>query len=236
MSTYREIIYLVKDELKLLSDDSNFTEEFIMYLIDRYRATVIKQKLSDIRKSISSDVYQSITVQLEHNEGNYNPGHITGGVVKSVFKIPSVIDLRRLRAFPSDDSTSYINYVSKERLQYVGNNRHTSKMIYCAIGEDNHLYLKSQSPSLLSMDSLKLESLYQSPIEAYKFDLTNKGDTITIEDIDCDCHIESSLIMNIVDMIVKELSKGIYLPEDDENNAKDDLSNISTKNNQSNAR
>ena len=41
-STYRELVYLVLDELKLVSDDSSFTEDHVIYLLDRYRPFLLK--------------------------------------------------------------------------------------------------------------------------------------------------------------------------------------------------
>ena len=53
MSTYREQVYLILDELKGISDDFSFTEEHIMYLLDKYRAFVLSQKYGDIKKEIA---------------------------------------------------------------------------------------------------------------------------------------------------------------------------------------
>ena len=52
MKTYRQLIYLVLDELKLISDDSTYTEEHIMTLLSNYRAFLLKQRYSDVRKEI----------------------------------------------------------------------------------------------------------------------------------------------------------------------------------------
>lgn len=50
MSTYRELVYLVLDELKLASDDSTFTEDHVVFLLNRYRTFLLKQRYSDIKK------------------------------------------------------------------------------------------------------------------------------------------------------------------------------------------
>ena len=42
MSTYRELVYLVLDELKLVSDDSTFTEDHVVFLLNRYRTFLLK--------------------------------------------------------------------------------------------------------------------------------------------------------------------------------------------------
>nr|DAU83961.1 MAG TPA: Structural protein [Crassvirales sp.] len=50
MSTYREIVFMIMDELKLSSDDSYFTEDHIIFLASKYRAFLLKQRYSDIKK------------------------------------------------------------------------------------------------------------------------------------------------------------------------------------------
>ena len=44
MSTYRELIYMSKDLLKLKSDDSYYTNEHILFLLDKVRAVLLEQK------------------------------------------------------------------------------------------------------------------------------------------------------------------------------------------------
>jgi hypothetical protein len=42
MSTFRDIVYMIMDELKLSSDDSYYTEDHIIFLISKYRAFLLK--------------------------------------------------------------------------------------------------------------------------------------------------------------------------------------------------
>lgn len=64
MSTYKELVYLVLDELRLHSDDALFTEDHIIFLADKYRAFLLKQKYSDIKKQIpESNYHQSVGLQ-----------------------------------------------------------------------------------------------------------------------------------------------------------------------------
>ena len=42
MTTYKSLIYLVLDELKLFSDDASYTEDHILYLIDKYPESEIE--------------------------------------------------------------------------------------------------------------------------------------------------------------------------------------------------
>ena len=42
MSTYREITSMIMDEVKTISDDSQFTEDHILFLLDKYRAFLLR--------------------------------------------------------------------------------------------------------------------------------------------------------------------------------------------------
>ena len=52
MATYREMVYMVLDELKLFSDDSSFTEEHVRFLLDKYRMYILKQQYEKEKKEI----------------------------------------------------------------------------------------------------------------------------------------------------------------------------------------
>ena len=44
MTTYRELVYIVIDLAKLISDDSTLNENHVAYLLDRYRTYLLEQK------------------------------------------------------------------------------------------------------------------------------------------------------------------------------------------------
>jgi hypothetical protein len=39
---WKELVYMVLDELKLVSDDSTFTEDHVMFTLNKYRTFVLK--------------------------------------------------------------------------------------------------------------------------------------------------------------------------------------------------
>lgn len=65
MSTYRQLIYLVSDFVKELSDDSKINEEHIAFLLDRYRTYLLKQKYLRKAQEIPLSNYQTICSQLQ---------------------------------------------------------------------------------------------------------------------------------------------------------------------------
>jgi hypothetical protein len=88
MSTYRELVYLVLDELKLISDDSSFTEDHVIYLLDRYRPFLLKQRYSDVKKQIPDSNYQSICIDLTKAPAISGEPCDGGTYLRSSIKIP----------------------------------------------------------------------------------------------------------------------------------------------------
>ena len=65
--TYREVIYMVNDLCKQFSDDASFTEDHILFLINKYRGALLQQYLS-IKKQIPHSNYQTIEIPLVSNQ------------------------------------------------------------------------------------------------------------------------------------------------------------------------
>ena len=50
MATYREVVYMALDELKLISNDATYTPEHLIFLADNYRALLLDRRYRDARK------------------------------------------------------------------------------------------------------------------------------------------------------------------------------------------
>ena len=64
MSTYRELVYIILDQIRATSDDSLYNDAHISYLIDKYRSMLLKQKYSDVRKRIPSSTLKQLKYHL----------------------------------------------------------------------------------------------------------------------------------------------------------------------------
>ena len=63
--TYKEIVYACLDILKMTSDDSLYTEDHIIFLANKARAMLLKQRYSDVKKQIPESNYQTICLDTE---------------------------------------------------------------------------------------------------------------------------------------------------------------------------
>lgn len=220
MSTYREIVYLVLDKLKGLSDDFTFTEDHILFQIVKYRAFLLKQKYSDIKKHIPEQNYQTIYTSLEDIDTN-NEFCTEGGHKRSVDKVPYIMNIAIPRVYDKNYMIENISYVMRDRMRFVGHNNYLNNIIYCSIYPDSLLYLKSNGNNITQLTGVNMTAVFQDCLEASKLELDNNYETL-----DNIFPLEDSLIEPLVEMVVKDLLPDVYRPKDESNNSNDDLDTV----------
>lgn len=234
MSTYRELVYLVLDELKLVSDDSTFTEDHVVFLLNRYRTFLLKQRYSDIKKQIPDSNYQSICMDLIQVPAISGEPCEGGTYLRSSVKVPIPMQIGSPKVTPMNYYQGEITYVSRERMRYVGYNRFLPNIIYCSIGPDQYLYFKSFNPQYLYLEKVKFTGVFENAEKASELEC---GTSDICDILDKEFPIEDSLISPLIELVLKELAGPAWKPQDDTNNASDDLANLanfirrSTKNN-----
>ena len=229
MSTYRELVYMVLDELKLASDDAQFTGDHVMLLLSNYRAFLLKQRYSDIKKHIPESNYQTVCLDLIQVPAISGEPCEGGTYLRSKDKIPFLMQIGAPRVYPIDYYQGEITYVSRDRMRYVGYNKYLQNIIYCSIGPDNYLYFKSFNPQYLYLEKVKFTGIFQDSRQASNLQCPdNNGGTIC-DPMDRVFPIEDALVPPLIELVVKELSGPIYKPDDEDNNAKDDLTNTMRK-------
>lgn len=222
MRTYRQLIYLVLDELKLMSDDSSFTEDHIIFLLSKYRAFLLKQRYSDVRKEVPLSNYQTLCLDLEEHEGIEGLS-CEGTYMRSTKKIPEAMNVGQSRVHSGNYFNGEVTYISRDRLRYVGHNKWLQNIIYATKGPDGYLYLKSSNPQLYYLEKIKFTGVFSDAEEASELECEQPE---SCDILDKEFPIEDALIPPLTELVVKELSGAIYKPEDSENNATDDLANL----------
>lgn len=227
MSTYRELVYLVLDELKLTSDDALFNEEHVMFLLGKYRGSLLKQQYKDIKKEIPESNYQTLCLDLIQVPAITGEPCEGGTYLRSKEKIPFLMPVATPRVYPEDYYQGDITYVSRERMKYVGYNRWLPNIIYASIGPDNYLYFKSFNPQYLYLEKARLTGIFEEPEKAAELECNR--DESTCDPMDMKFPLEEALIPQVVELVVRELSRPEYLPEDKQNNADDGLSEVTSQ-------
>ena len=229
MSTYKELVYMCLDELKLYSDDALYTEEHIMFLLGKYRTFLIKQRYSDVKKQIPESNYQTICLDLIKVPAISGEPCEGGSYLRSKEKIPFLMKIGNPRVYPIDYYQGEITYVSRDRMRYVGYNKYLQNIIYASLGPDNYLYFKSFNPQFLYLEKVRITGIFEDTLAASELQCPDENGDTVCDVLDREFPIENALIPPLIQLVVEELTKAEYKPEDKENNSDDDLSKVVSK-------
>ena len=227
MSTYREIVYMISDELKLSSDDAYYTEDHLIYLASKYRAFLLKQRYSDIKKFIPESNFSTICLDLIEVPAISGEDCEGGTYLRTKNKIPYMMGIKQPRVYPVDYYQGEITYISRDRMRYVGHNKYLSNIIYCSLAPDKYLYFKSSNLQYLYLEKVRLTAVFENVEETFGLQCDEDGNICEL--LDADFPIEASLIPPLIELVVKELRGPEFSPEDKVNDANDDLSDVSRR-------
>lgn len=233
----KEIVYACLDLAKAnTSDDSFWTEEFVIFLLKKYRSFLIKKE-QDKEKS-STDIasefeYQQICLDLEKTAA-IDGSPCTGGYyLRTTKKIPKILEDNQPRVYPVDFYQGInIVFVPRDRMRYVGTNKFLQNIIYVSLGPDLHLYLRSSNPQFLYLKKLRMSAIFEDFDDAADYLCDSNGDDTSCDVLNATFPIRDYLVPTLIELVVKELVGAEYKPVDQKNDASDDLAKISTTNNQ----
>lgn len=212
------------------SDDAFFTEDHVIFLCKKYRAFLIKkeQEKEKTNTDIASEFeYQQICLDLEKVPA-INGDPCTGGYyLRTTQKIPKILEGVQPRVYPIDYYQGInIAYVPRDRMRFVGTNKYLQNIIYISLGPDLHLYLNSNNPQFLYMKKLRVSAVFEDFDEAADYLCEDDGTPAVCDVLDEEFPIREYLVPTLIELVVKELTGGLYKPEDVRNDAKDNLPNM----------
>lgn len=226
MNTYGQLVYMVIDELKGDSDDFTYTEDHVIFLLNNYRAFLLKQRYSDIKKPMPESNYQTLCMETMEVPAIAGVPCEGGSYLRTVDKVPLTMKVGNPRVYPVDFyQGSNITFISRERMKYVGYNKYMQNIIYCSLGPDNYLYFTSSNPQFLYLENIKFTAVFEDARAASELECTPE-DGKACDIIDKIFPIEESLVPPLIELVVKELRPAAYSPADELNNANDDLDNV----------
>lgn len=203
---------MVLDELKGFSDDFSYTEDHVIFLLDAYRALVLRKEYNSQKKQVSLSNFKTICLDL-HAVDNIC-GEDEGFYLRSTEPIPNTMEIASAKIHPCTFFTGEINMVTMDRLKYSGEGRFSGESIYGTIGPDKHLYLKSSNPQLAYLEKVQITAVFES------------SSVNSCNPLEEEYPIETAFIPIIIEATVKELAGPLYRPEDPSNDSKDGLSKM----------
>lgn len=205
---------MILDLVKLMSDDAYYTEDHVLYLVDKYRMLVLNKKYDNKDYDIPQSNYQTVDVNLDY-DGEY---------VTSTDELPNTMGIGVSQVYPLDFFRGEITLVSKDRIKYVGHNKYLQNIIYAAIGNDNKLYLTSNNAQYKYLKKVKYTGIFENPREVAELN----DNSTSFDELDVKLPLEEGLIPQVIEYVVKDLVGATYRPRDQYNNASDDLADIAS--------
>ena len=223
--TLRELVFMCMDEVKLNSDDAIYTEDHVVFLLNKYRSFVLKKELDKENKQLSSTNGQTICLNLIEVKDEDNP--CGESMLRTEQKIPNLVNECKVSLYPVNYfEGDHIIYTTMERMRYTTYNKWTKNLIYAAKGPDDYLYLKSSNPQYLYLEKLRMKATFEDFESAAQYACDESGEELNCDILDMKFPIENALVPILVEMVVKELLGAAYRPKDSVNNSNDDLSDI----------
>lgn len=232
--TYKELVYMALDALKIHSDDAKFTEDHVIFLLNKYRAYALQQKYSKTLEGINNRNYQSINIELKADIKAFLQDISGGKILKSNKEIPSIINISlpevqietTVVEGEGEGAVTYegneaIVFTTEDRIRYTGFNRFLKKIIYCCIDKNNIFILKcADNTRISSINKVHLSAIFSNPLSVFNFNGSE------LDTLDEKFPLEDALVPGVLELVLKDLTNGIYKPSDNLNDAQDALSDL----------
>jgi hypothetical protein len=211
----------------MASDDSFFNENHVRFLLNKWRAKLLKQEYDTNKsKRVSESAYQTICLDLEDNNPlglDINCGEFYR---RSIKEIPALIQAVGDPIISAGDffSNDRIVYVTRQKMRFTGYNRWLKNIIYAALGTDSKVYLSSRNSQFKYLEKIQFTRVFEDEEKAMELSCEKNNSSCDI--MDQTYPFEDYLVPVFVYSVVKELLGVKYQPIDDKNNDTDDLATL----------
>ena len=224
-----EIIFAIREKLKEYVDDTRFTDDYLLYLVDLKRATLLKQKYNRIQRQVDEQILQSVALEMvEEDASDFTAVPLEFGydIVKSKLPLPKILDLDHKNVIERISTVGKldipINIVSRRRFTYAGTGDYDRDQFFAMMDNEGYIYIKGTTEEHRNYDYISVTALFERPMEVLDL-ITNNSDK-DVNDFKYPC--KNELVDIIIDMIVQQLANIKSLPSDEDNNASDDATQI----------
>lgn len=218
--TWGELINMIMDITKQISDDSIFNEDHIKFLCGKYRNYLLNQQYLSGRKKINDANYQTICIELQRDSldiCSYEDG------LKSIEQIPFTMTIGSKSIYPSGifNIRNKFSYVPVDRFPYI-ENKYNKKSVFVTIGPDNHLYLKSSDSNMLFLSNVSIRAIFEDIEQASMLEEKCRTNCDSCDLFDVRFPLEDAWINMLINLVVNDLVRGINNLRDNKNDATDD--------------
>ncbi len=226
--TADKIIYDIKEQLKETVDDSELDPRYILYLYDIKRAKYLRQELNKMQRVVDNGSVQTLCIDTEPiSADECNISLSCKNIVRTTKTIPEPIQLHLgsaiIRIAPANKLQKPFNFISRERAVFAGNSSFPNS-VYAFIGDDNYIYITSESDAVNLLECVSISGIFQNPLDLENYATCCGCSTESNKCIDfstIDYPIPAHLIDIIREEIVKDLLINKKLHEDKKNDSDD---------------
>lgn len=217
MITLRHLIFDVRNRLKLYSDDSTITNQYLEYLINTERTKLARQRISNAQRDIPREYKQELYLNME-----VNTDVLGVELLISTDTIPKLLNSTSIDSVTTITGDANVirrfNMVSYSRLPYVGVSAHLNTLVYGAISDEDRLILKSGNSNAKLINVIRLRGVFSDVKEAMKL---SEGYDENIDYWDVEYPIDPAIIPDLINSIVSQLINRFKIPEDKINDAEE---------------
>jgi hypothetical protein len=222
------IIYDVRESLKAYTDDSEISNEYIIYLYGIKRSKYLRQDLNNYQRTTDISVTQTLCLGLERvsvNECGLDLDCAT--IVRTKKPIPQPLELHIKSAITSVKSTERIsipfNFVTKQKAIYSQYSPF-NKAIFAFLDNDKYIYLISEDETLNLLECLTITGVFEDPLELANYSNCCSCENMSpcFDEMTSNYPLQPHYIDLIKNEIVNELIKKLNIQEDTKNNSVDD--------------
>lgn len=222
--TFPQLVYNIRNIIRdNRSDDIKVTDRQLEFIINYYRARLIKQEV-DKNRSISSNIIQDLgqvpVIKMDISE----IGGVTTGqnILRTTTPIPKLVELNQKDAIiyvGGLDKLSNIDFVSKAQSKWNRFNEYGSKLP-TAYYRNGYIYI-SNFPKVTKF--INIEGIFANPKEVGNY----KNAGISCYDVDLDPYpISEYMISPLTKLIItEELTMFLQMIPDEINDASDEIKN-----------
>lgn len=215
--TPKEGVYDIRESLKLLSIDSDKTDRHIMFLMNVYRALVIRQQISNKPGEYRNQLTQTLYMRTELVDKTRFPQYATTGIdiVATVKVLPSTIGeqlYKDIEINPVNLLGPEIEVIHKSRAKEI--NFSPKGFVYAFREDDGKIYFLSPHLTSLNLAEVAVTVILEDPESI----LTVHD---SIEELET-YPITANLWINVKQMVMEHIAREMSVPIDLINNAKDE--------------
>lgn len=229
--TLDKLVFDVREALKEYSDDSEFSNRYIEYLISVKRAKYLKQELDRFGRKFNNSVLQTFCSPVEVVSSDECGLDVScNDIARTKISIPTTLQLTTRdsisRVAPSNKMAKPFTFLDRN-MAVMSQHSIFQKNIKAFLHDDGYLYFIAPD-GIYHFDCVSITGIFEDPTELGK--LSKCCDCDDSEEVDNSCYdpygddypVPAHMIDLIRLDIIQELTRTESLPQDTENDTQDE--------------